>query len=153
MTGFQEFLLAAHVLGAVVWVGGSWTLLTLGAYVRGQGASARVDYSRWSGAIATGLFAPASIVVIVAGPLLAGDLDLDFGQPWIQIGFAGWFISFLIGVLFYSQEQKRREAIISQEGVEADAVRASLDRVLTVAAIDTAIVTLVVIDMVVKPFA
>jgi uncharacterized membrane protein len=152
MTDFQEFLLAAHVLGAVIWVGGSWTLLSIGLYLRGKSATSRVDYSRWSGAIATRLFAPASIVVIIAGPLLASDLDLDFGEAWIQIGFVGWFLSFLIGVFFYNREEKKREAIIDQQGVEADAVRASLDRVITVAAIDTAIVTLVVLDMVIKPF-
>ena len=153
MTGFQEFLLAAHILAAVVWVGGSWTMLALGAYLRGRDINTRVEYTRWTEWLAPRLFAPASIVVIVAGPLLAAELDLDFSQAWINIGFVGWTISFIFGVAFYPREGIKRERLIEQHGLEHESVAASIGRVLTVAAIDTAIITLVVVDMTVKPFA
>ena len=153
MTGFQEFLLASHILAAVVWVGGSITMLSLGAYLRNRDINTRVEYTRWTEWLAPRLFAPASIVVIVAGPLLASDLDLDFGQAWINIGFVGWTISFLFGVGFYPRAGKKREQLIEQHGIEHESVAASIGRVLTVAAIDTAIITLVVIDMTVKPFS
>jgi uncharacterized membrane protein len=153
MTGFQEFLLAAHILAAVVWVGGSITMLLLGAYIRGRDMNTRVEYTRWTEWLAPRLFAPASVVVIVAGPLLASELDLDFSQAWINIGFVGWTISFLFGVAFYPREGKKRESLIEQHGIEHESVAASIGRVLTVAAIDTTIITLVVIDMTVKPFS
>jgi uncharacterized membrane protein len=153
LTGFQEFLLAAHILAAVVWVGGSWTMLALGAYLRGRDINTRVEYTRWTEWLAPRLFAPASIVVIVAGPLLAAERDLDFSEAWINIGFVGWTISFLFGVGFYPREGSKREALIEQKGLEHESVAAGIGRVLTVAAIDTVIITLVVIDMTVKPFA
>ena len=128
-------------------------MLSLGAYLRGRDATTRVEYTRWTEWLAPRLFAPASIVVILAGPLLASDLDLDFGQTWITIGFVGWTISFLLGVAFYPREGKKRERLIEQHGVEHESVAASIDRVLTVAAIDTLVITLVVIDMTVKPFS
>jgi uncharacterized membrane protein len=153
MTGFQEFLLAAHILAAVVWVGGSWTMLGLGFYLRSRDINTRVEYTRWTEWLAPRLYAPASVVVIVAGPLLAAELDLDFSEAWINIGFAGWTISFLFGVGFYPFEGKRRERLIEQSGVDHESVAASVKRVLTVAAIDTTIITLVVLDMTIKPFA
>ena len=153
MTGFQEFLLAAHILAAVVWVGGSWTMLALGAYLRRRDINTRVEYTRWTEWLAPRLYAPASIVVIVAGPLLAADLDLDFSEAWINIGFVGWTISFLFGVAFYPREGKKRESLIEQHGLEHESVAASIGRVLTVATIDTLVITLVVVDMTVKPFA
>lgn len=152
MTGFQEFLLTAHVLAAVVWVGGSWAVLMLGAHVRSKDIATRVEYTRWTEWLAPRLFAPASIVVIIAGPLLASDMDLDFNQAWIHIGFVGWFLSFLLGVGFYPREGKKREQLIEQQGLEHQSVGASVSRVLTVAAVDTTIITLVVLDMIVKPF-
>jgi uncharacterized membrane protein len=153
MSGFQEFLLASHILAAVVWVGGSITMLSLGAYLRSRDMNTRVEYTRWTEWLAPRLFAPASVVVIVAGPLLASDMDLDFGQAWINIGFVGWTISFIFGVAFYPREGKKRETLIEQHGLEHESVAASIGRVLTVAAIDTTIITLVVVDMTVKPFA
>jgi uncharacterized membrane protein len=153
MTGFQEFLLASHILAAVVWVGGSITMLALGAYLRGRDINTRVEYTRWTEWLAPRLFAPASVVVIVAGPMLAADMDLDFSQAWINIGFVGWTISFIFGVGFYPREGKKRERLIEQHGLEHESVAASIGRVLTVAAIDTLIITLVVVDMTVKPFS
>ena len=152
MTGFQEFLLAAHVLAAVVWVGGSVTMLALGAYLRSRDFGTRVEYTRWTEWLAPRMLAPASIVVIVSGPMLAAELDLDFSQAWINIGFVGWTISFIFGVGFYPREGARRERLIEQHGLEHESVAASIGRVLTVAAIDTTIITLVVLDMVIKPF-
>ena len=153
MTGFQEFLLASHILAAVVWVGGSITMLALGAYLNGRDINTRVEFTRWTEWLAPRLFAPASIVVIATGPMLAADLDLDFSQAWINIGFVGWTISFIFGVGFYPREGARRERLIEQHGLEHESVAASIGRVLTVAAVDTTIITLVVLDMVVKPFS
>ena len=153
MTGFQEFLLAAHVVAAVVWAGGSSAVLALGYYVRSRDISARVEYTRMTEWLGPRFFAPASIVVIIAGPLLAADADYDFGALWITLGFVGWAISFLFGVGFYGPEGKRREKAIEEHGLEHALVQKSLSRVLTVASIDTLIVLLVVIDMVIKPGA
>jgi hypothetical protein len=151
LSGYQELLLTAHVLGAVIWVGASCTLLTFGYYLRGREIGTRVEYSRWAEWLGPRLIAPASVAVIIGGPLLASDLDLDFGAAWITIGFVGWTISFILGIGFYPREGDRREKLIEQHGIEHESVAASVNRVLTVAAVDTLIVVLVVIDMTTKP--
>ena len=151
MTGYEKFLLTAHVLAAVIWVGGSVILLALGYYLRSRDDNTRVEYTRWTEWLGPRLFAPMSIVVIVAGHLLVSEYDLDFGQTWLVLGQVGWFLSFLIGVGFYPREGKKREGLIEQHGLGHEAVTASVNRVLTVATIDTLIVVLVVIDMTTKP--
>lgn len=150
MTGYDKFLLTAHVLAAVIWVGGSVLALALGYYLRGRDINTRVEYMRWTEWLGPRLFAPMSIIVIIAGPLLA-DRIYEVDQTWLTLGFIGWFLSFVIGVAFYPREGKRREKLVEQHGVEHPSVAASVNRVLTVATIDTLIIVLVVIDMTTKP--
>ncbi len=103
MTGYEKFLLTAHVLAAVIWVGGSVLALTLGYYLRGRDIDTRVEYTRWTEWLGPRLFAPMSIIVIVAGPLLADRLSTST-RPGSTLGFIGWLISFLFGVGFYPRE-------------------------------------------------
>ena len=146
-----DLLLTIHVLAAVAWVGGSIFALALGYYLRGRDVETRVEYTRWTEWLGPRYFAPLSIAVIVAGPLLADDIGYDFDQTWLTLGFVGWFLSFLIGVAFYPREGGRREKLIEQHGLGHESVAASVNRVLTVATVDTLIVVLVVIDMTTKP--
>ena len=146
-----DFLLTIHVLAAVIWVGGSVLALTLGYYLRGRDIETRVEYTRWTEWLGPRLFAPMSILVIVAGPLLVDEIGYDFDQTWLTLGFIGWGISFMFGVGFYPREGKRREQLIEQHGTGHELVAKSVNRVLTVATIDTIVVVLVVIDMTTKP--
>jgi uncharacterized membrane protein len=150
MTGYEKLLLTAHVLAAVIWVGGSVLMLAIGYYLRGRDLPTRVEYTRWTEWLAPRLIAPMSVIVIIAGPLLADRL-YDFDQLWLTLGFIGWTLSFLIGVAFYPREGTRRERLIEEHDIRHETVAASIDRVLTVATIDTLIVVLVVIDMTTKP--
>jgi uncharacterized membrane protein len=148
---WAEFLLAVHILAAIVWLGGSIMLLSLGLSLRGADNQRRADFTRMTEKIPSILFAVASIILIIAGSLLVDELGYDYSDTWVTLGYVGWFISFLLGVGFYGPEGKRREKAIEAGGVDSPAVTKSLNRVLTVAAIDTTIVTLVVLDMVAKP--
>jgi uncharacterized membrane protein len=150
MTGYEKFLLTAHVLAAVVWVGGSVLALTLGYYLRSRDIDTRVEYTRWTEWLGPRLFAPMSVIVIIAGSLLADRL-YDFDQTWLTLGYIGWFLSFAIGVGFYPREGAKREKLIEQSSVGNELVAKSVNRVLTVATVDTLIVVLVVIDMTTKP--
>ena len=149
----KEVLLTVHVLAAVIWVGGSVTMLAFGLYLRRRDADTRVEYTRWTEWLAPRLFAPMSIAVIIAGPLLVDETGYEFNEPWLHVGFFGWFVSFVIGVMFYPREGRKRERLIKQHGVGHESVAASVNRVLTVATVDTLVIALVVIDMTTKPGA
>jgi uncharacterized membrane protein len=146
-----DLLLTIHVLAAVIWVGGSFLALALGYYLRRRDIETRVEYTRWTEWLGPRLFAPASIAVIVAGPLLVDEIGYEFDQTWLTLGFVGWGISFLFGVGFYPREGAKREKLIEQHGIGHELVAKSINRVLTVATIDTLVVVLVVIDMTTKP--
>ena len=146
-----DLFLTIHVLAAVIWVGGSVLALTLGYYLRSRDITTRAEYTRWTEWLGPRLFAPMSVAVLVAGHLLVNEIGYDFNQTWLHIGQAGWILSFLIGIAFYPREGKKRERLIEQHGIEHESVAASINRVLTVATVDTLIVVLVVVDMTVKP--
>ena len=81
----------------------------------------------------------------------SSEAGYDYSDTWVTIGYVGWLISFLFGVAFYGPEGKRREKIVEERGIDDPGVVKSLNRVLTVAAVDSVIITLVVIDMTTKP--
>jgi uncharacterized membrane protein len=147
-----DLLLTLHVLGAIVWLGGSVMLLVLGYAHKGAGIERRTDFTRTAEKISSILFAAASILVVLAGSFLVDEAGYGYSDTWVILGYAGWFISFLLGVGFYGAEGKRRERAIEEGGIDSPAVAKSIDRVLTVATVDTLIIALVVIDMTTKPF-
>ena len=146
-----EFLLTIHILAAIVWLGGAWMLLILGLTLRNAEAQRRADFTRMTEKVPSIVFAVSSIVLIIAGSLLVDEAGYDFSDTWVTLGYIGWFISFLFGVGFYGPEGKRRDRVIEERGIQDPAVVKSLNRVLTVAAVDSIIITLVVIDMTTKP--
>jgi putative copper export protein len=148
---WAEFLLFVHLLSAILWLGGSSMLLLLGLTLRNADAQRRVDFTRMTEKGPSILFAVTSIVVIVAGTLMVSEYNYDYSDTWLTLGYVGWFISFLFGVGFYGPEGKRREKVIEADGLESPAVTKSLNRVLTVAAVDTTVIALVVLDMATKP--
>ena len=147
-----DFLLTVHVLGAIVWLGGSVMMLIFGYAYRRADMDARLGFARIAEKLASIVFAAASIVVIVAGSFLVDEAGYDFSDTWVVLGYVGWFLSFVLGIGFYGPEGKRREKAIETEGAASPAVAKSLNRVLSVATVDTLIVALVVVDMTTKPF-
>ena len=149
-----DFLLTVHVLAAVLWVGGGVTL-----HILVRRAMAMPDpratheamlQVEWVGQ----RFYPAfSLFLIVAGILLVtrDEGGFEFSDTFIQLGLAGWVISFLIGIGFYEREGKKRAAIVETEGPESPSVAASFRRTAMVNSFELLILVLVVVDMTTKP--
>ena len=149
-----DFLLTVHVLAAILWVGGGVTLhilmrraLKLDDPQRRHEAFTELE---WLGQ----RFYPGfSLILFVAGVLLV-TRDLpgwEFSDTFIQIGLTGWVISFLIGILFYGREGKRREGLVQAEGPDSPTVLASVRRTANVNSFELLILLLVVVDMTTKP--
>ena len=126
-------------------------LLILGLTLRNAEVERRVDFTRMTEKAPSIVFAVASILVIAAGSWLVDEAGYDYSDTWVILGYVGWFISFLLGIGFYGPEGKRRDRVVEERGMTDPAVTKSLNRVLTVAAVDSVIITLVVIDMTTKP--
>lgn len=148
-----EFLLSVHLLAAVLWVGGGVSVFIFGRFARLGGPQRMVDFSREANLIGPRFYAPLSLILLIAGFLLIEETFYEFSELWISLGLAGWLVSFVVGVGFYGPQQKKLDAAVVSDGLDAPAVRQIYDRVMLVNGIELVILMLVVIDMAVKPGA
>lgn len=97
-----EFLLAVHILAALMWVGEGVTMHLFGRRARSSGEVSRmVEFTRDANLIGPRFYAPLSLILLVAGMLLVDEAGYEMSQTWITLAFIGWMVSFVIGVGFY----------------------------------------------------
>jgi uncharacterized membrane protein len=143
-----------HVLGSVVWVGGGATLVILVLLTeRENDPRALVAFAHKVDFIATRVFIPSSLIVLLFGILMMFKGDLDWGQFWVVAGLVGFAATFLTGVGVLTPQTKRFNALAAEKGPEAPETQAALHKLLLVARFDVALLLLVVADMAAKPFS
>lgn len=147
-----EFLLTIHVLAAVIWVGGGIAMHILGRRVLKRNDPQEIyKFSGEVNTVALRLYAPTSLVLLVAGILLVNEAGYEFSQAWISIGFLGWAVSFLVGIGYYGPQDKKLQALVAADGPTAPGVVANVRQALIVNSIEILILVLVVIAMTTKP--
>lgn len=142
-----------HILAAVVWVGGALTSQVFA--MRAQRSSDPLDLvrmGRWIEYVGLRVFAPASLVLIVAGVLMTID-RWSFGQLWISISLGLWFLSFLVGILYLGPNSKRVAALFEAEGPTSPAGVALRSRLFLLARIELVFFLVIIAMMVFKPGA
>lgn len=151
--GLYRGLLTAHVLMAVVWVGGG-LMLTLQAERakraadHGEFVKVAMSAEFW----ATRVFIPASIILLGCGIGMVTDGHIGFSKPFVDVGLAGWAVSFLIGTTFLGPQGGQVQKLVTAGGGTIDElVLARVNRILWVARVDLLILVLIVVNMVVKP--
>ncbi|HZU78593.1 MAG TPA: DUF2269 family protein [Acidimicrobiales bacterium] len=151
--GLYRALMAVHVVMAVAWVGGG-LMLTMQAE-RGRRAGDETEMAKvalsadfW----AKRVFIPASLVLLACGLGMVADGHIGFSKPFVDIGLAGWAVSFVLGAAFLGpQGAQVGELVTAEGGVVTEACMAKLNRILLVARVDLVILLLVIVNMVVKP--
>jgi uncharacterized membrane protein len=146
-----EFLLTVHVLCAVIWVGGGVTLHIFGRLATKEGPERQAVFTEQSIRLGNMLYAPLSVILLVAGVLLVEEVGYSYGDMWITIGFLGFLTSFVIGVGYYSRAGKRYAAIAAGEGPQAPGAMAIYKQVATVNMVEITILLLVIVAMTTKP--
>jgi uncharacterized membrane protein len=147
-----EFLLTIHVLAAVVWVGGGIAMHILGRRVVKRGDNQEIyEFSKEINVIGLRLYAPTSLILLVAGILLVNEAGYEFSQLWITLAFLGWIFSFIVGVGYYGPQDKKLQALVAADGPTAPGVLENVRQALFVNQIEILILVLVVVDMTVKP--
>ena len=150
--GGYHALLAVHIVAAMVWVGGG-ILITLQAE---RARQARDDDEYVSVAVGaefwgTRVFIPASLVLLGCGLGMVGVGHIGFGKPFVDIGLAGWTLSFLIGSAFLGPQGGKVKELLAADGSVTPLVIARVNRILWVARVDLVILLVVVVSMAVKP--
>lgn len=148
MSNFTAWLKLVHVLGAIVWVGGSVVTLAYGLEAnRGSVAERRIFTE--NSILAGKIFNVAGIVVFIAGVwMVVRHPVYDFDQAWIIIGLGGIALGVMLGVAFYGPQAR---AVLAEldAGEAAGAGRGR--RIARVAGAEIAVLTFVVWAMVFKP--
>ena len=152
--GWYFVFKTVHVLAAIVWLGGGAVLVTLAVLAQRRNDRAYLaQIARQAGFCGERIFAPAGLVVVVMGIAMMINGDLDWGQFWVIAGLLGYAATFLVGIGVLAPLTKKINASIAANGVEHPETQALIDRVLLIARFDIAMLLLVVVDMVAKPFS
>ena len=145
---------AIHVLAAVVWIGGGAFLTILGvAAERKKDPVELATVARQAAMVGEKLFAPAGIVVVAMGVAMMVNTNWGWGKFWVIAGLVGYAITFVTGVAVLSPMTKKIAALTQEKGPNDPETAAAITRVLQIVRIDVAMLLLVVVDMVVKPFS
>ncbi len=143
-----------HVLFAVAWIGGGLLITILGLRAqRETDPGAVVTIARQAAFAGEKIFAPAGLVVFLMGIAMMINTNWGWGTFWVDAGLVGYAATFITGLAVLSPLAKKIEASAKQNGPEHPATIALIDRILLIARVDMALLLLVIVDMVTKPFS
>lgn len=144
----------AHILGAVVWVGGGLMVSVIGLRARRSGDIGIIRYFAQTLAyVGLWLFMPAVLVLGVSGVWLVLAGDGSFGQLWVLLALAGFGVALVLAVGYLSGVVVELERVAAQPDASAAAVGAILGRWISGWAVVLVVLVLTVADMVFKPGA
>ena len=150
VSGPYTLLKVVHILAAVLWLGGATMLTVLAIRARRQSGDALVAIFREVALLAPRIFVPASLLLVLTGFALVATGNLPY-DLWVVLAIVGWTITFLTGLLVLTPQTKRAESLLEEHGSTSEAALGQVQRVLMLARIDLVVLTLVIVDMIVKP--
>ena len=146
-----ELLKYVHILAAMVWVGGAFTLQVYGIYTSRSGdPTAMARFGRDVSVVGGRVFPVASIVLLIAGVIMVLQ-RWSFGQTWIMVALILWIASLLAGVLFIGPRSARIGELFATEGPTSEAGRTLMNQVFLVARLELVSFAVIVFLMVFKP--
>ncbi len=145
---------AVHVLFAVIWVGGGIAIMIHA--IRAQNAQdpeGIVTVAKQAAFMGEKVFAPVGLVTFLMGIAMMINTNWGWGHFWVILGLLGYASTFIVGIAVLSPLAKKVDASAEQHGPTHPETLALIDRVMLIARVDIAVLMVVVLDMVTKPFA
>jgi uncharacterized membrane protein len=146
-----EVWLFLHIIMAVAWVGGNISLNIVGtrlvAASPGPPVAAFARQVEWIG---SRVFAPASLLLLIAGIVMTVDA-WSFEELWIIIGIAGFLYSFIVGAFVLGPLSGRTGKLLEERGPEDREALSNIQRIFFLARIELAIMFVVIWAMTLKP--
>ena len=147
-----QIYLALHVIAVVIWVGGDATLTTLGlVFERRADGETLAALGRMGAWVGTRVYTPALFAVFGLGVALVEKGDWGWSTFWIDFALVGWGVAAVVGVGFVGPELGRIDRAAATYGPDSPEVARRVKRLFTVFRFDTALLLLIVVDMVAKP--
>jgi uncharacterized membrane protein len=146
-----NWLLFAHILAAMVWVGGAVVLFALSIItLRTRDPQTIARFVRALPILGPAVLAPATIGVVGFGAWLVLDSDSwEFGQTWIVVALALFAVAFVVGAAFQSRAALGAERALDR-GDDAEALR-QLERWVRGYGLVLVLLLVIAWDMVFKP--
>jgi uncharacterized membrane protein len=150
---FDAFL-TVHILFVVLWIGGGLfiTIMALLAERTNDGEQL-AQIARMAAFAGHRLFAPAALVVVVMGVAMVENAGIGYDHFWIGFGLIGFLVTFVLGIAVLGPRSKRVSELVQSKGVNDPETTAAISQVLLIARADVAMLLLVIVDMVTKPFS
>jgi uncharacterized membrane protein len=150
-----ETLKTVHVLAAVIWVGGAFTVQFFAIRATSSGDPAKlVEFGPNAEWVGKRIFTPASLLVLIMGIWMTIERpEVAFGDEWIVIGLVGILFSAVVGSTFLGPESGRIGKLIEAKGPSDPDVARRMKRLFLVSRVELVILLLIVVDMVVRPGA
>lgn len=148
-----KWLLAFHILFAVVWVGSNTAIQVFVLRALRAGPD-RIAYFaseiEWYG---TRILIPSSLILVVLGFILLSESDgaFDLGQGWVMFGFVVWLLSFIVGAGYLGPESGRLSKLAAERSPDDPEYQRRIKRIFVVSRVELLMLILVVLDMAVKP--
>ena len=152
---FDELLKIIHIAFAMVWVGGTVGIIihAMRAMSSATGEGAQLQFLRQSRVMGR-VFMVSGIVVALVGTWLVIRIDAwGFDQFWISFAYAVVIASALLGMFFYTPNNRKMIAMAEGGDTTSDAFRKLGRTVGQVAMLEAAFLIAVIWAMVVKPGA
>jgi len=145
---------AVHVSFAVIWIGGGGLLTILGVIAeRKHDPVELAAVARQAAMVGEKLFSPAALIVLLTGIAMMIKTSWGWGHFWVIFGLIGFASTFLVGIGFLAPASKKVHNLMQTAGPNAPETQAAITRILLIARFDIAVLLLVIVDMVVKPFS
>jgi uncharacterized membrane protein len=151
MTTLDDWLIAIHILCAVIWVGGAFLTQLYGLRaVSPQGEISLGPFSREAEFIGQRTFLPASLILLGTGIwLVAREIfQLEF---WNIYGLVVIAFSIVTGAGFLGPESGRIGKLVAAKGDDDPEVTRRIQRLLMVSRVELALLVSVVLVMALKP--
>lgn len=145
---------AIHVTLAVVWVGGGVLLVILALLAqRTSDPDQLVTVARQAAFAGERIFAPAGLIVFLMGIAMMINTNFGWGKFWVVLGLVGYAATFITGIAVLAPLARKINAVSDERGPTDPEAIALINRILLIARVDIAVLLIVVLDMVTKPFS
>lgn len=139
-----------HVLFVVIWLGGGFGLVVLGAHAERARNDAELAHVVQNVIfMSTRVFVPAAVLALICGLTMVW-LNWSFATLWVLIGLGGFALTFITGIAVLKPRSDRVGELIKKEGVSPAVVEQSR-HILWIAQFDFVMLFVIVADMVLKP--
>ena len=148
----MDWLLFAHIAGAMVWVGGGLMLSVIGMRTKGTGDLHSIrEFSKTLAFDGLRVFTPAVLVILASGVWMVLAGSGDFTELWILLALAGFAVAFVIGAVYLSRTAIELDRVANQPDASSATAADALQRWITGYWVVQAVLVFTVWDMVFKP--